>query len=97
MSELQETWKREQGRIVICRSQDFSRYLDQNRRERNDFRRDRRSHMRKVAEIPLIVVEKWLKMGINIFDKNHNKKVQQLLNSNEYEGLRTSPGKCAVK
>jgi hypothetical protein len=97
VSEIAERWKREQGKIVICRAQDFAGYLDQNRREKAAFQRKRNSNMRKVAEIPLIVVEQWLKMGINVFDKNDNRKVQQLLNSNEYEGLRTSPGKCRVK
>ena len=53
--------------------------------------------MRKVAEIPAIVVEQWMKMGINIFDRNDAKKIQQMLNSNEYAYLRTSPGKCVVK
>lgn len=96
MSEIRETWKREQGKIVICRSQDFAGYLDRNRREKAAFQRRRNTTRRKIAEIPLIVVEQWLKMGVNIFDKNDNKKVQQLLNSNEYEGLRTSPGKCRV-
>lgn len=97
MNDIQETAKIEQGQLIICRSQDVSKYLDRNKRERNDFVARRGALRRKVAEIPLIVVEKWMKMGVNIFNPDHNKKVQQLLNSNEYQYLRTSPGKCAVK
>lgn len=97
MDDIQETMKIEQGQLIVCRSQDVSKYLDRNRRECNDFQARRNTTRRKVAEIPLIVVEKWLKMGVNIFDKNDNRKVQQLLNSNEYAYLRTSPGKCRVR
>lgn len=53
--------------------------------------------MRYVAEIPNIVIEQWLKEGINIFDKNDAKKVQAKLNSNEYAYLRTSTGKMRMK
>lgn len=97
MSDITEQWKREQGKIVICRTQDVEPYLDANKRRRNDFQTSRKSAMRLVADIPNVVIEQWLRMGVNIFDKNDNKKVQQLLNSNEYAYLRTSPGKIAVK
>lgn len=86
------------GELVVCRTQDTSPYLERNKRLRNDFQRRRRENMRLVAEIPNIVAEKWMReLGVNVFDKNHAKKVQQLLNSNEYAFLRTSPGKMRMK
>lgn len=97
MSEIQETIRRENGRIVVCRSQNVSAYLERNRRELSAFQPRRNSTRRKVAEIPNIVIEKWLKMGVNFFDPNDNKKVEALLNSNEYQFLRTSPGKMAMR
>lgn len=43
------------------------------------------------AIIPNIVSHKWLiEEGINIFDKNHEKKVFQKLNSPEYRYLKTT-------
>jgi hypothetical protein len=88
--------KARSGQLVVERVQDTTPYLEANKRERNDFQSRRGARMRKIAEIPNIVVEKWLKEGINIFDRNHAKKIQQLLNSNEYAYLRTSNGKCKV-
>lgn len=97
MNDIREDWKYEQGKIVVCRSQDVAPYLEANRRERDNFQRRRNAPLRKVAEIPAVVAEQWMKMGVNVFDRNHAKKVQALLNSNEYAYLRTSPGKCVVK
>lgn len=46
--------------------------------------------MRKVASIPLIIVEKWKReLGIDIMNKAHMPKVKQLLNDPEYRFLRT--------
>ena len=97
MSEVTTEVKRENGRIVVVRSQDTSAYLERNKRERAAFQKPRNENLRLVADIPMIVVEQWMKQGVNIFDPNDNKKVQALLNSNEYQYLRTSPGKIAVK
>lgn len=89
--------KVEQGLVVVRRWQDVRPYLDANKERANNFTRDRKSSLRLVAEIPNIVVEKWLKMGVNVYDRNDAKKVQALLNSNEYKWLRTSPGRCKVR
>ncbi len=47
------------------------------------------------ARIPLIVIEQWMKEGINIFDPSPEmkKKVRDKLNSAEYAYLRTTPGR----
>lgn len=90
--------KARNGELVVKRVQDATPYLEANKRERNDFQSRRGALLRKVAEIPNIVAEKWMReLGVNIFDRNHAQKVQQLLNSNEYACLRTSPGKCKVR
>lgn len=95
-----------QGRIVAVREQDTTPYLDANRRAFNDAPswrpyastggKDR--GLREVADIPLIVVEQWMKEGINILDPSPEmqRKVAQKLNSNEYQYLRTYPGKVGI-
>lgn len=99
-SDLGTVIKAKDGKLVVKRTQDVTPYLDANKQERNsfgDWRPLSGATRRKIAEIPNIVVEKWMReLGVNIFDRNHAKKVQQLLNSNEYAYLRTSPGKCKV-
>lgn len=97
MSDITETWKSEQGKIVICRTQDVSAYIEANKRRRNDFQARRNSKMRLVADIPNVIVEKWMKEGVNIFDPNCDKEVQRRLNSSEYAFLRTSPGKMVMR
>lgn len=86
------------GELVVKRTQDVEPYLERNKRERNEFQARRGSRMRKVAEIPNVIAEKWMReLGVNIFDQNHAPAVQRLLNSNEYAYLRTSPGKMRMK
>ena len=46
--------------------------------------------MRKVASIPLIIIEKWKReLGVDIMNKDHMPKVKQLLNDPQYRYLRT--------
>ncbi len=50
--------------------------------------------MRKIAEIPLVVAEKWRnELGVDVFDKNHAPAVKRLLNDPEWLYLRTAPGR----
>jgi hypothetical protein len=95
-SDIKTAISTRQGQVVIKRTQDYAPYLDENKRELAAFQARRNAPRRKVAEIPNIIVEQWMKQGVNIFDRNHAKKVQELLNSNEYQFLRTSPGKCKI-
>lgn len=97
--------KAKNGELIVKRSQDVEPILNLNRAERNEvtswrpFGSGRRDvPMRKVAEIPLIVAEQWLKEGINIFsgDPDMQKKIRQKLNSPEYAYLRTFPGKLRL-
>ena len=92
------THKREarNGIVTVYREQDVEGYIKQNRERRNNFIANRNAARRLVADVPNIVIEQWFRMGINVFDPNTRKKIQQMLNSNEYKDLRTSPGKCKV-
>lgn len=105
-SDVATTIRRENGRIVVKRTQDVEGYLEQNRREFNEAPSWRPyasgsvdRPMRKVASIPNIVAEAWLKEGVNIFDPSPEmqKKVAEKLNSNEYAYLRTYPGRVGYR
>lgn len=94
------------GKIIVVRSQDFSAYLRANEREFNDApswrpyasgRKDR--PLRKLAEIPNLVAEQWLKEGINVFssDPEMQKKVRRKLDDYTNRKLRTMPGKMGTR
>ena len=43
------------------------------------------------ATIPMIVIEKWKnELGIDVFNKDHAKRVKKLLNDPEYRYLKTT-------
>lgn len=97
-SDLTTTIKAKDGKVVVHRVQDTTPYLEANKREFNEapsWRPYANKSMRKVASIPNIVAEQWMREGINIFDPSPEmqKKVAQKLNSNEYQHLRTYPGR----
>jgi hypothetical protein len=93
----------EAGALVVQRTQDTTPYLDENQRQYNaasswrpyasTARKDQ--SLRKVASIPNIIAEQWMKEGVNVFsnDPEQRRKVRQKLNSNEYKYLRTFPGR----
>jgi hypothetical protein len=95
------------GKLLVVRSQDVAPYLKANAEKRNSFsdwrpyakRRGQRGEMRHVAEIPNIVVEQWLKEGIDVFsqDPAMQRRVRWKLDSNEFKYLRTMPGKMGMR
>lgn len=95
------------GKLLVVRSQDVAPYLKANAQERNSHsdwrpyakRRGERSELRHVAEIPNIVVEQWLKEGIDVFsqDPAMQRRVRWKLDSNEFKYLRTMPGKMGTR
>lgn len=94
------------GKLLVVRSQDVAPYLRANAEKRNsvgDWRpyatRKGGSSMRLVADIPNIVVEQWLKEGVDVFsqDPAMQRRVRWKLDSNEYKYLRTMPGKLGVR
>lgn len=82
-----------EDRAIIERVQDVEPILDDNKREMNSGAHSRTDEWRHVAEIPNVVIEKWLRdYGIWFYDKNHWPAVKRLLNSSEWSYLRTRPG-----
>lgn len=50
--------------------------------------------MRRIASIPLVIAEKWRnELGVDIFNRDHEKKIKRLLNDPDWRFLRTSPGR----
>ena len=69
-------------------AQDVSKALDQNKAAQNESF-DKRNDLWHAAHIPDVVILEWRsKYGIDLFDRNHAKGVERLLNSNEYRYLR---------
>jgi len=94
MTEFVETgfWV-EDGKIVIRKTQDVEPILDNNKRLMNDGDGYSPSRdMRRVASIPNVIIEQWIREGVNIFDPNHKDAIRRKLNSSEYAHLRTAPG-----
>lgn len=93
------------GELVVHRVQNVEPYLEDNIAEYNshsDYRpyaKKSRSHLRKIADIPNIVVEQWLKEGVNIFsaDPDMQRKVRRKLDDYTFKKLRTMPGKVGVR
>ncbi len=80
----------EQGdRLIIESIQDVEPILNRNLELQKDTSLTRGKDMRYVASIPNIVVEQWMKEGINIFKKEDWKKVKAKLNDPNYKYLRT--------
>ena len=49
--------------------------------------------MKHIARIPLVIVEKWKnELGVDLFNKDHEGKIRQLLNDPDWLYLHTSPG-----
>lgn len=84
------------GELLIGQHDDVGDLLEQNKRvlaEGGDGYSQSRE-WRRAASIPLIVAEKWKQdLGVDVFNPDHTKKVQSLLNSNEWSYLRTAPGR----
>ncbi len=84
------------GRLTVYREQDVAPILDHNKRMQADgaggWRRTGRSIRRKVAEIPNIVIEKWLTEGFNFFRATEN-EIRKKLDEPDYSYLKTITGK----
>ena len=83
----------EDGKIIIRKTQDVEPIFDNNKRLMNDGDGYSPSRdMRRVAIIPNVIIEQWIREGVNIFDPNHKDAIRRKLNSSEYAHLRTAPG-----
>jgi len=79
---------------VIHREQDVSLILDANKALQNDddvTKKGIKKSWWHYAQIPNIVIEKWLnEHGVDVYNKDHQKKVFKLLNDPEYRYLKTT-------
>lgn len=86
--------------VRIIHEQDVVPILERNKAMANDCdftKRGIRESWWKYASIPNTLIIKWKnELGINVFDKNHEKAVFKLLNSPEYQFLRTTHKKHGV-
>lgn len=79
---------------MLSRSADLQANVDENRRLQNDDRNRFKVDgvtFERVASVPLYLVELWQKMyGIDIFNKDHEKAVERLLNNPDLRYLKTT-------
>ncbi len=91
------------GIVTVKRTQDVEPYLNANQAEYNshgDYRPYAgKGNLRKVADVPNIVIEQWLKEGVNVFssDPDMQKKVRRKLDDYTNRKLRTIPGRLGVR
>jgi hypothetical protein len=86
-------YDRSEDNMIVKSEQDVQPLLELNKKELNGdspYGGVESNGMRKVASIPLIVIEKWKReLGVDVFNKDHMPKVKQLLNDPEWRWLRT--------
>ena len=79
---------------LISSEQDVSTLLDANKRLQNDpdvWKSGVKNSWAQYASYPAIVIEKWMnEYGVNVFNKDHTKKVLELTNRPEYRYLKTT-------
>lgn len=102
--DIKTTMEARNGKLLVVRSQDVAGYLKQNHEERAAASTWRpytsgKRQLRKVADIPNIVVEQWLKEGVNIFSKDPGmqRKVRMKLDDYTNSKLRTMPGRLGTR
>jgi len=84
--------------VVLQNVQDVEPLLELNKKELTGDSMygtgDNAVGMRKVASIPLVVIEKWKReLGVDIMNKNDWPKIKQLLNDPENRFFRTREGR----
>lgn len=90
-------WRDTEEGADILTVQDVGAYLDRNKAmaNHNDGYTPSRD-MRRVADIPAIVIEKWLREeGLDVWNPEHNDRLARKLNDPDYAWLRTAPGRVA--
>jgi len=83
-------------RHVIQSTQDVEPIIENNKRLFNDgdgYSPTR--EWRRAASVPNIVIEQWMKKGINAYSLEDQPKILAMLDSPEYRYLRTAPGRLS--
>lgn len=79
---------------IVSSEQDVSAVIEANKILQNSesyTKKGMKASWWHYASIPNIVIEKWKnEYGVNVFDKNHEKRVFRLLNQPEYRYLKTT-------
>jgi hypothetical protein len=79
---------------IIGTEQDVSSLLDFNKKLQNDddyTKKGIKDGWWHYATYPPIIINKWLaEFGVNVFNKDHQKKVLELTNRPEYRYLKTT-------
>ena len=79
---------------LLSRSADLQANVDENKRLQNDGRNSFQidgMRFERVASIPVYVAELWRKIyGIDVFNKDHEKAVERLLNDPDLRYLKTT-------
>jgi hypothetical protein len=91
--QTQFNYDHDEDKVVLKNTQDVQPILEMNKKEMagdSPYGPQNNPNMRKVASIPLVIIEKWKReLGIDIMDKNDMPKIKKLLNDPEYRWLRT--------
>lgn len=92
---LSEAFHFDESHFTIETKQDVEPFLENNKRLANDGDGYSPSRdWRRIANIPLGIVEMWrTRLGVDIFNKDHQPAVRRLLNDPDWRLLRTSPGR----
>jgi|GEM_PF-1162786 len=84
---LNTSYKTEDDKLIINRSQDVSAILNFNKEKQIDGH-NRKSDMRHVGSLPFVVVEKWInESGLKIGSPEFSEYVKRKLLSGEYSKL----------
>jgi len=79
---------------ILGSEQDVSLLLEVNKQLQNSdsyTKKGMQADWWHYASYPAIIIEKWLtEYGVNVFDKDHQKKVFELTNRPEYRYLKTT-------
>jgi len=79
---------------TVSRHQDVEPILEQNKFLQNDesyTKKGIKNEFWHYASLPTVIIEKWHReLNIDVFNKNDERKVFQLLNSPEYRYLKTT-------
>lgn len=84
-------YEAEGDKLTLIRTQDVEPILEFNKKLQNDTSLTRTKDLRRVAKIPMIIIEQWLKEGLDLFsnDPEMVRKIKQRLNDPAYRFLRT--------
>lgn len=82
-------------KTIIERVQDVQPFIDRNKALANegDYKKKGiQNSWMHAATIPNVIIEQWLKEGIDVFNKDHWPKVRRKLNDPDWKHLKTIVG-----